>query len=148
MKKPILSSLALCSVMLIGLPACNRAEAPSTVSADVADAQKDRAENVVDAKKDEAETYTDTATAAASRDPDNRGDAIEDRAEARFDTAVAQAKGDMDVAKQGCEALKGDAQSQCKKSADASYESAKSTAQLALETERKRSDATQKLDNK
>jgi hypothetical protein len=61
---------------------------------------------------------------------------------------MAKAEGDYEVAKQGCESVKGDAQAACKKSAEAAYEAAKSNALLAKDAEMKRSNVVQKLDNK
>ena len=119
MKRPIVPSLAVCAALAIALTACNRAESPSQVAADVAEAQADRSEAIADARMQEAETLSDTATAAASRDMDDRGDAIEDRAEARYDTAIAEARGDFEVARQGCESLSGSAQADCTNSAEA-----------------------------
>ena len=92
MNKPFLPSLAVCATLALALAACQRAESPAEVNADVAEAQEDRQESVADARADQAETRADTAEAATSRDPDDRGDAIEDRAEAQYNTAIAEAR--------------------------------------------------------
>jgi hypothetical protein len=146
MNKPMYSLAAACAVAL-ALAACNRAESPSEVASDVAEAQADRTESVADARMDQTETLSDTAEAAASRDPDDRGDAIEDRAEAEYNTAIAEALGDLEVAQQGCESLRGDAQASCKQSAEAAYQAARAEAQSELDAERRRSDQTQAIDN-
>jgi hypothetical protein len=148
MNKTLIHSLAACAIALLALPACNRAESPSKVAGDVAEAQTDRAMSVADAQADQAKVQAETIPDAHSGDPDDRGDAIAQRAKAQYDTTVAAAKGDFDVAKQGCEALQGDAQAICKKKADATYEAAKNNAQLTLDMEQKRGDQTQKLDNR
>ncbi len=147
MKKKLIHSLAACAIALLALPGCNRAESPSKVAGDVAEAQTDRAMAVSDARADQAKVQAETIIDAHSGDPDDRGDAIEQRAKAQYDTTLAETKGDFDVAKQGCEALQGEAQGICKKKADATYEAAKSNAKLALDMEQKRGDQTQKLDN-
>jgi len=146
MNKSILSFVAA-GTMAVMMAGCNRAESPSEVTEDVAEAQADRAESVQDARIDQAQVAANTGGDVVSGNPDDRGAAIEDRAEAAYNTAVAVAKGDHDVAQQGCEALKGDAQASCKKSAEASYEAAKSSAQVALNQARESGDATKKLDN-
>ncbi len=147
MNKTLIHSLAACAIALVALPGCNRAESPSKVAGDVAEAQTDRAMAVSDAKADQALVQAETIIDAHSGDPDDRGDAIAERAKAQYDTTLAAAKGDFDVSKQACESLQGEAQAICKKKADASYEAAKSNARLALDMEQKRSDQTQKLDN-
>jgi hypothetical protein len=146
MNRLLLSPLAACA-LAVALSACQRAESPSEVSADVAEAQSDRQESVADARMDEQRVRSDTAQEIVSVDPDDRGDAIEDRAEARYDTAIAAASGDLAVAKQGCEALTGDAQAACKRSAEATYEAKRAEAMVVLEAERKRSEQIQELDN-
>ena len=45
-------------------------------------------------------------------------------------------------------ALQGDAQSQCKKTADANYAAAKQSAQQVRDSEKQRGEEVQKLDNK
>lgn len=148
MNKLMTYPLVACGALLLGLAACQKqAESPSEVASDIAAAQADRAEAVADASGDQARVQQETAGAAVSPDPDNRGGAIEDRAEARYQTAIAAAKGDLDIAKQGCDALQADAQAQCRASADAAYEAARSQAMVTLEADRRRGEATQKLDN-
>jgi hypothetical protein len=147
MNKSFLTSLTACAAAALMLSACNRAESPSEVSADVEEAQAERQDSVADARVDQAEVQSDTAEAATSRDPDDRGDAMEDRAEAQYNTALAEAQGDLDVAKQGCESLRGDAQASCKQSAEAAFQAARSDARSALEAERRRSEQTQAIDN-
>jgi hypothetical protein len=131
----------------LALTACNRAESPAEVNNDVQDAQLDKAEDVASAQANQAEVRADTAMAAGSADPDDRGDAIQDRADAAYKTAVEKAEGDYNIAKQGCESASGDAQAACKKSAEAAYESAKTNAMVVRDAERKRGDGVQKLDN-
>jgi hypothetical protein len=146
MNRPILKTVAACA-LAVALSACQRAESPAEVAEDVAEAQADRQESVADAQMDEQRVRADTAGEAFSGDPDDRGDAIEDRAEARYDTAIAAASGDLEVAKQDCESMTGDAQAACKRSAEASYEKKRAEAMTALEAERARSNQVQQLDN-
>lgn len=147
MNKSLLTAITACGALAM-LSACQRAESPAEVRADVADAMSDRQESIADARQDQAEVFADTAEAAASRDPDDRGDAIEDRAEAQYNTTMVAVQGDLEVAKQGCEALSGDAQSVCKQAAEATYQAKRAEAQSVLEAERRRSNQVQGLDNR
>jgi hypothetical protein len=146
MNRPIINALTACA-MALALSACQRSESPAEVADDVAEAQADRQESVADARMDEQRVRSDTVGELVSGDPDDRGDAIEDRAEARYDTTIAAASGDLEIAKQGCETMTGDAQNACKRAAEASYEKKRADAMVTLEAERERSDQTQKLDN-
>ena len=70
-------TLALGAVAGLALIACNRAEPPAEVNSDVQDAQIDKAEEVASAQSNQAEVQADTASAAGSADPDDRGDAVQ-----------------------------------------------------------------------
>lgn len=147
MNRMTLKTAAACAAVALALAACNRAESPGEVAADVAEAQADRQESVLDARMDQAEVQADTAQAAASVDPDDRGSAIEDRAEARYNTAIAEARGDLEIAVQGCESMSGEAQDACKRTAQSAYDASRNQAQVALDAERRRADQTQQLGN-
>ena len=108
-------SCAVLASALLGLSACNKAESPDKVQADVAKAQSDAAaENVkADEKRRqvEAEAAKDRADAAAKAADKSVG--------AIADSAVTQAEGETKVALAKCEALEGDAQKACKDKANA-----------------------------
>jgi hypothetical protein len=101
-------TILIAGAFAASLGACNKAEDPAEVEADVAAAQEERAEDV-------AEAQTDLS---------------EDTMEGQEDTALAKAEGDHKVAIERCEALPGDQQQACKDQADADYEAAKAAAEM------------------
>jgi hypothetical protein len=113
--------------LVLGAAGCNRQESAKEVREDVADARQDANEKVADQQAD--------VIAAADG-------SVEDRAEADYDVAIAQADGDRKVAAEACEALSGDAQANCKKQAEQSYDSAKALAKAQLDAARIDSSAT------
>jgi len=120
-------SCALLASALLSLSACNKADSPEKVQADVAKAQSDAAvENAkADAKVKEVE-------AAAVKD---RADAVAKVADksvgAIVDSAVTEAEGETKVALAACQALEGDAQKACKDKADAHLDAVKAKAKAA-----------------
>ena len=120
-------SCAVLASALLGLSACNKAESPDKVQADVAKAQSDAAaENVkADEKRRqvEAEAAKDRADAAAKAADKSVG--------AIADSAVTQAEGETKVALAKCEALEGDAQKACKDKANAHMAAVKEKAKAA-----------------
>lgn len=129
MKRPFLHTAAACTVLLAALGACQqRAESPEQSTTDPASAE------------DSASVGGDAALA-----PDGQfgiagavgNGTVEERAQARYDTTIAQAQRERDTARQGCEALTGDPRSACMRNADSVFDAARSTAQTALEAERK-----------
>jgi hypothetical protein len=120
-------SCALLASALLGLTACNKAEAPEKVQADVAKAQSDAATE--NAKADEKVKQVE---ADAAKD---RADAVAKVADksvgAVVDSAVTQAEGDTKVALAKCEALEGDAQKACKDKANAHMDAVKAKAKAA-----------------
>ena len=117
-------SCAVLASALLGLSACNKAESPDKVQADVAKAQSDAAaENVkADEKRRqvEAEAAKDRADAAAKAADKSVG--------AIADSAVTQAEGETKVALAKCEALEGDAQKACKDKANAHMDAVRAKA--------------------
>jgi len=117
-------SCAVLASALLGLSACNKAESPDKVQADVAKAQSDAAaENVkADEKRRqvEAEAAKDRADAAAKAADKSVG--------AIADSAVTQAEGETKVALAKCEALEGDAQKACKDKANAHLDAVRAKA--------------------
>jgi hypothetical protein len=105
---------------------CNSAKSPAAVATDVAAARQLASTELTDARKDAAKNV-DSAVANAggsSKDLNDVG------AKSEYDVAVAQADGDHNVAIQRCLALTGEAQKSCKEQADASYDQAKTHANV------------------
>jgi hypothetical protein len=120
-------SCALLASVLIGLPACNKAESPEKVQADVAKAKSDAAQE--DAKADEKVKQVE---AEAAKDRADAGVKAADKSVgAVVDSAVTQAEGDTKVALAKCEALEGDARKTCKDQANAHLDAVKAKAKAA-----------------
>jgi hypothetical protein len=120
-------SCALLASVLIGLSACNKAESPEKVQADVAKAKSDAAQE--DAKADEKVKQVE---AEAAKDRADAGVKAADKSVgAVVDSAVTQAEGDTKVALAKCEALEGDAQKTCKDQANAHLDAVKAKAKAA-----------------
>lgn len=124
----------LCALLIgasLSLAACNKAESPDKVQADVAKATSDAAAN--DAKADDARKQ---AEAQASQDmakakADDQTKAVDKQIAAVADAAVTEAEGQTKVALAKCEALNGDAQKQCKDDANAHLQAVKDRAKAA-----------------
>jgi hypothetical protein len=118
---------ALLASALLGLAACNKAESPDKVQADVAKAKSDAvAENTKadeKVKQVEAEAAKDKADAAVKAADKSVGAVV--------DSAVTQAEGDTKVALAKCEALEGDAQKACKDKANAHMDAVNAKAKAA-----------------
>jgi hypothetical protein len=118
---------ALLASALLGLSACNKAESPDKVQADVAKAKSDAATENTKAdekvKQVEAEAAKDKADAAVKAADNSIG--------ALVDSAVTQAEGDTKVALAKCEALEGDAQKACKDKANAHMDAVTAKAKAA-----------------
>jgi hypothetical protein len=124
--RPALSCVLL-AFALLGLSACNKAESPDKVQADVAKASSDAVEE--NAKADEK---VKQAEADAAKDRADAGVKAADKSVgAVVDSAVTEAEGDTKVALAKCEALEGDAQKACKDSANAHMDAVKAKAKAA-----------------
>jgi hypothetical protein len=112
---------------LLALSACNKAESPDKVQADVAKAQADAAEDNAKAdekvKQVEADAAKDRADAVAK--------AADKSVDAVVDSAVTQAQGDTKIALAKCEALQGDDQKACKDKANAHMDAVDAKAKTA-----------------
>jgi hypothetical protein len=121
------STCALFASALLGLSACNKAESPDTVRADVAKAKSDAVDENAKAdekvKQVEAEAAKDRADAVARAADKSVGAVV--------DSAVVQAEGDTKIALAKCEALAGDSQRDCKESANAKMDAVKAKAKAA-----------------
>jgi hypothetical protein len=120
-------SCALLASGLLCLSACNKAESPDKVQADVAKAQSTAAEENAKAdekvKQVEAEAAKDRADALAKVADKSVG--------ALADSAVTQTEGDTKIALAKCQALEGDAQKSCKDEANAHLDAVKAKAKAA-----------------
>ena len=120
-------SCALLAGALMCLSACNKAESPENVQADVAKAQSTAAEENAKAdekvKQVEAEAAKDRADALAKVADKSVG--------ALADSAVTQAEGETKFALAKCQALEGDAQKTCKDEANAHLDAVRAKAKAA-----------------
>ena len=112
---------------LLSLSACNKAESPEKVQADVAQAQTNAVEENAKAdekvKQVEGESVKDRADALA-KVADKSVDAL-------ADAAVTQAEGETKIALAKCQALEGDAQKTCKDEANAHMDAVRAKAKAA-----------------
>lgn len=120
-------SCALLASALLGLSACNKAESPDKVQADVAKAQSDAVEK--NAKADEKQKQVEAE--AATERADAQAKAVDKSVSGLVDSAVTQAEGETRVALAKCEALDGDAQKACKDEANAHMDAVKAKAKAA-----------------
>lgn len=120
-------SCAWLATALLGLSACNKAESPDKVQADVAQANSEAAEENAKAeekrKQVEAEAAQDRKDAAVKAADKSVGAVV--------DSAVVQAEGDTKVALAKCEALEGDGQQACKDKANSHLAAVKDKAKAA-----------------
>ena len=101
-------TMLIAGAFAVSLGACNKAEDPAKVQADVAAAKADKTEDVAEAQ----------------------ADASKSAMENHEDIAMAKAEGDHKIAIEKCEALANEQQKACKDEADATYEAAKAAADL------------------
>ena len=122
-------SCALLASAFLSLSACNKAESPDKVQADVAKAQSDAAAENAKAddkvKQVEAEAAKDRADAVAKVADKSVGAVV--------DSAVTQAEGETKVALATCESLEGDAQKACKDKANAHLDAVKANSAIRKE---------------
>ncbi len=127
---------AVAASAVVGLSACNKAEAPDKVQADVAKATADAAAGAAKAeearKQAEAQANQDMIKAKA----DAQTQAVDKSIAAVADQAVAEQEGQTNVALAKCEALDGDAQKQCKDRAKAHLQDVKDRAKAAKSTDK------------
>jgi len=123
--------LALTEVLLasalLGLSACNKAESPENVQADVAKAQSDAVE-----ENAKADAKVQQVEAGAAKDRADAEAKVADKSiGALVDAAVIQAQGETKIALAKCEALESDAQKACKDQANAHMDAVKAKAKSA-----------------
>jgi hypothetical protein len=105
----------------LALSGCNKAETPAEVRNDVADARKDASANVTDARQEAA---TDINADAKKL--------VKTAADSAHEVAIAEAEGAHKVSVEKCEALSGQAQTDCKDTAKATLAMANAKADSAL----------------
>jgi len=120
-------AFALLASALLGLSACNKAESPDKVQADVAKAQSDAAQENTKADEKQKQVEADAAKDRA----DAQVKAADKSVGAVVDSAVTQAEGETKVALAKCEALEGDAQKACTDKANAHMAAVKEKAKAA-----------------
>jgi colicin import membrane protein len=120
-------SCAWLATALLGLSACNKAESPDKVQADVAKAQSETTQE--NAKADEKRKQVEAEAAQDKKDAAAK--AADKSVGAVVDSAVTQAEGDTKVALAKCGALEGDAQQACKDKANAHLAAVKEKAKAA-----------------
>lgn len=124
-KPGLMGALLVCA--LASVSACNKAESPEKVQADVAKAESDAA--VANAK---ADVKVEKVEAAAVQDRADADAKVTDKSVvALVDSAVTVAEGETKVALAKCEALAGDAQRDCKEQANAHLDAVKARAKVA-----------------
>lgn len=126
---PALATLALGALMLA---ACHQAKSPDEVAAEVTKAQ-DKANSEVAGAEQRADK--DVANAAA-KVGDKLTDLNNDAAGDAYKIALAKADGDRKVALAQCDSMNGDAQTTCRKQADADYDAAKANAKATEQAQK------------
>ena len=121
------SSCALLAGALLCLSACNKAESPEKVQADVAKAQSTAVEE--NAKADEKVKQVEAEAAKDREDALVKG--ADKSVGAIADSAVTEAEGETKIALAKCQALEGDAQKACKDEANAHMDTVKAKAKAA-----------------
>jgi hypothetical protein len=120
-------SYTLLASALICLAACNKAESPEDVQANVAKAQSNAVQE--NAKADEKVKQVEAEA------PKDRADALAKVADKSVgviaDSAVIQAEGETQIALAKCQALEGDAQKTCKDEANAHMDAVRAKAKAA-----------------
>jgi hypothetical protein len=106
------------------LAGCNKAESPSEVQHDVAEAQQDANKNLTDEQVKQSEHVAEANQDAAQAEHE----AGKEKAGSAYDVAVTRAEGQHKVAVEKCESLSGDPQKVCKEQADAALDAAKADA--------------------
>jgi len=112
---------------LLGLSACNKAESPDKVQADVSKATSDAADE--NAKAEEKRKQVE-AEAAKDR-ADALGKVADKSVGALADSAVTQVEGETKIALAKCQALEGDARKTCKDEANAHMDAVRAKAKAA-----------------
>lgn len=138
------TSLMMIAMTGLALCGCNKAESPSDVRHDVAEATAEGNADVADARaeaqKDAIDAQTDVAKAVADHqvadaiDEAHEADQVAAKGDAKIQLAQAEAAHKVEIEK--CEALAGDARRHCKDSADANLDAAKEHAEMRRDATR------------
>jgi hypothetical protein len=115
----------------LGLSACNKAESPEKVQADVQKATDDAAANSAKADADRKQTETQATQDMVKARADAQTQSVDKSIAAVADQAVVETEGQTNIALAKCKALDGDAQKQCKDQANAHLQEVKDRAKAA-----------------
>jgi multidrug efflux pump subunit AcrA (membrane-fusion protein) len=115
----------------MGLAACNKAESPDKVQADVDKATSEAAANNAKADEGRKQAEAQASEELAKAKADAEAKAADKSVGAVADSAVVEAEGATKVALAKCEALDGDAQKQCKDQANAHLATVKERAKAS-----------------
>ena len=110
---------ALLASASMGISGCNKAESPDQVQTDIAKATTEAAANNAKADETTRQTEAQAAQDLAKEKTDAGAKAADKSVAAVADAAVTESEGDTKIALAKCEALQGDAQRQCKDTANA-----------------------------
>jgi hypothetical protein len=127
-----ISAVSALALSVFMLAACHQAKSPDEVAAEVAKAQ-DKANSEVAGAEQHADKDVSNAAAKVG---DKLTDLNNDAAGDAYKIAVAKADGDRKVALAQCDAMSGDAQTACRKQADADYDAAKANAKAAEQSQK------------
>lgn len=122
---------ALIASATLGMAACNKADSPDKVQADVDKATQQAAANdaKADADRKQAETQANEDMVKARAEAQTQ--AVDKSITAVADQAVTEAEGQTNIALAKCKALDGDAQKQCRDQANAHLQEVKDRAKAA-----------------
>jgi hypothetical protein len=124
----------ICALLVsasLGLAACNKAEPPEKVQADVDKAAAEASENSAKADETRKQTEAQAADELAKAKADAEAKAADKSVGAVADAAVVDTEGETKVALAKCQSLEGDAQKQCKDAAKQHLQTVKDRAAAA-----------------
>lgn len=128
----------ICALLVsasLGLSACNKAESPEKVQADVDKATAEASDNSAKAEATQKQTEAQAADELAKAKADAEAKAADKSVGAVADAAVVDTEGATKVALAKCQALEGDAQQQCKDDANNHLKTVKDRAAAAKKGE-------------
>ena len=139
-KAPLIS--VLCSALL-ALAACNQAKSPEDVQSDVSKASDEAAANAAKADATRKQTESQATQDMTKAQADAQTQAVDKSIAAVADQAVTEAEGQNKIALAKCESLSGDAQQQCKDTANAHLKDVKDRAAAAKSPDKGSGQASQ-----
>ena len=128
---------ALLTSAALSLSACNKAESPDKVQANVEKAASEAAENNAKADAARKQAEVDANQAMDKAKSEAQTEAVDKSLAAVADQAVVEAEGQTTIALAKCKALEGDAQKKCKDDANEHLQAVKDRAKAAKSTDDK-----------